>query len=65
MGIRDIGAAKEILKSLRLKVDQKWRNYFGEFVWLGPFFDRHGRRIGITECCFVDDPCAKHREVQP
>ena len=35
-------------------------NHFGEHVWLGPCFDQGGKRIGITDCCFVDDPCVWH-----
>ncbi len=53
-----------VLNSLRWSVDQKVFNCFDEHVWLGPCFDRDGKRIGITDCCFVEDPCERHRAMQ-
>ena len=53
--------AQRLLKSLRWKADMAVVNYFGEHVWLCPCFDSSGKRIGITECCRVSDPCEHHR----
>jgi hypothetical protein len=52
-----------ILKALRWKEDMKIVNDFDEHVWLKPLFV-DGKRIGITDCCFVSDPCPRHREMQ-
>ena len=41
-------------------VDQVVTNHFGERVWLGPRLDAEGKRVGITNCCLVDEPCAHH-----
>ncbi len=57
----DTDAAKSILESLRWKEDMLITNYAGDRVWLGPCLNEHGVRIGITECCFADDPCGKHK----
>lgn len=57
----------EELKSLRWREDMIVTNDFGERVWLKPLLvneryeeDPNGRRIGITDCCFADDPCLRH-----
>jgi len=50
---------KNLLKTLRWKEDMLVTNHFGEHVWLKPCFI-DGKRIGITECCFADDPCQHH-----
>lgn len=54
--------AEKLLRSLRLKADQKWINHFDEHVWLKPCVV-DGVRIGITECCFVESPCPRHAEI--
>ena len=36
---------------------------FGQEVWLRACYDATGKRIGITECCFADDPCDHHRAI--
>lgn len=51
--------AMETLESLRWKEDTKVVNAFGEHVWLKPCF-LNGKRIGITDCCFVNSPCEWH-----
>lgn len=66
---------EEVLKGLRWEEDMKIVNDFDEHVWLKPLYvdadhnavdpDTPGtRRLGITDCCFVSDPCPKHREMQ-
>lgn len=45
------------------KEDDMIANHFNEIVWLKPCSDRDGERIGITECCFADDPCGRHSEM--
>jgi len=52
--------AKQLLKTLRWEADMKVVNDFGEHVWLKPHY-LNGKRIGITDCCFVDSPCERHR----
>lgn len=54
---------EELLKALRWKEDMKIVNDFGEHVWLKPFIV-NGKRIGITDCCFVSEPCPRHRKIQ-
>lgn len=53
--------AEALLGSLRWKADTLVTNYFGEVVWLKPCY-LNGKRIGITDCCFVDDPCERHKD---
>ena len=52
--------AEEILSMLRWKEDMTVINPFGEYVWLKPCLSG-GKRIGITDCCEVKDPCSRHR----
>lgn len=52
--------AAAVLDAARWRVDQPITNHDGERVWLGPCFDKDGKRIGITDCCLVDSPCAHH-----
>ena len=57
--------AELLLASLRGRgPDTIETNHFGERVWLKAAFDQNGKRIGITECCFTDDPCARHAAMQ-
>lgn len=49
-----------LLASLRWECDSQIVNHFGEHVWLGPCLNSEGERIGITDCCFVADPCQRH-----
>ena len=51
---------KKILDSLRWKEDMKVVNPFGDYVWLKPLYVE-GERLGITDCCFVANPCEYHR----
>jgi len=53
---------ESILRSLRWKEDMKVLNAFGEHVWLKPLLV-DGKRIGITDCCFVSDPCDHHKKI--
>lgn len=55
--------ASDLLKALRWREDMLITNDFGERVWLAPCFDKDGNRIGITDCCFEEDPCAWHKSV--
>lgn len=66
---------KSLLESLRWKEDIKVTNRFGEHVWLKSLFvDEHFRsvdpettdanKIGITDCCRVDQPCPRHKAMQ-
>ena len=57
---KDAETIKETLAALRWKEDMAVVNDFGEHVWLGPCFDKDGKRIGITDCCRVDAPCQRH-----
>ena len=54
--------AQLLLKQLRWRADQRIINHFDEDVWLKPCYDSGGKRIGITECCFADNPCPRHRK---
>ena len=38
-------------------------NHDGENVWLKAAFDSDGNRIGVTDCCPVDDPCEVHKSI--
>ena len=62
------------LEGLRWKADMLVTNDFGERVWLKPLFvDEHyrtvdentpgARRIGITDCCFENAPCYRHKKM--
>ena len=51
---------EKIIDFLQWKEDMLVTNDFGERVWLGPCYDEDGKRIGITDCCFEDDPCPHH-----
>lgn len=53
----------EILESLRWKEDMIVINDFGERVWLKPCYNKHNKRIGITDCCFANDPCNWHKKI--
>ena len=55
--------ARRLLWSLRWREDMIVVSPLRQVMWLGPCYDRTGKRIGITECCFVTDPCAKHRSM--
>ena len=55
--------ARRLLWSLRWREDMIVVTPLGQVMWLGPCYNRTGKRIGITECCFVTDPCAKHRSI--
>lgn len=55
--------AEDILAALRWKADMKIVNDFGEHVWLKPLIV-NDKRIGITDCCFVDNPCERHAKLQ-
>ena len=50
---------EELLRQLRWKEDMLITNDFGELVWLKPLFV-DGKRIGITDCCFEEEPCEWH-----
>lgn len=56
--------ARKLLASLRWQADQVVTNDFGERVWLRELFDGD-RRIGITDCCFVEAPCDWHSSFPP
>lgn len=47
------------LGGLRWKEDMRVVSHFGDLIWLKPHY-MAGRRIGITDCCFDDDPCPRH-----
>jgi len=53
---------KTMLEELRWEADTKIVNHFHEHVWLKTLFDADGKRMGITECCLVEDPCGHHRQ---
>ncbi len=55
--------AAAVLDRARWREDMAITNYDGDRVWLGPCFDNDGKRIGITDCCLVDAPCAHHAEI--
>jgi hypothetical protein len=39
-------------------------NHFGERVWLKPCLSETGVRLGVTDCCFQDEPCAEHAALE-
>lgn len=47
------------LRELRWRPDQVVTNHFGQRVWLRERFQGE-QQIGITDCCFADDPCEWH-----
>lgn len=49
-----------LLDSLRWRPGQVVTNHFGDRVFLKAAIEA-GRQIGVTECCFVDDPCPLHK----
>ena len=56
--------AGRLLAALRWDVDQKVINHDGEHVWLKPSLDEAGKRIGITDCCPVANPCERHARLE-
>ena len=54
--------ALELLHSLRWDVDSLVENPFGEVVWLKPCI-QNGVRVGITDCCFAEEPCPHHKQL--
>ncbi len=50
-------------ESLRRKVDTVHTNYDGDRMWLGPSLNAEGKRVGITDCCYVDHECERHRTI--
>lgn len=55
--------AKQLLQNLRWKEDQCVINAFDKRVWLKLCLDMNGKRIGITDCCFADNPCERHKNI--
>lgn len=55
-------AAAATLSRLRWDADSCVVNHFGDRVWLRPFIV-DGERVGITECCFADEPCDRHAKM--
>jgi hypothetical protein len=55
--------AAAVLAENRWGVDRAVTNPFEERVWLGPCVNADGERIGITECCWVEKPCKRHRAI--
>lgn len=55
---------QSILESLRWNEDSMITNYDGEQVWLKACYLDNGARAGITDCCFVDTPCDRHKKIQ-
>lgn len=54
--------AAKLRDSLRWTEDRKIYNHFGDHVWLKAL-SVDGKRVGITECCFVSDPCEHHKRL--
>ena len=54
--------AEQLLASLRWHADMVVVNDFDETVWLKPLIV-DGKRIGITDCCFADNPCDYHKHL--
>jgi hypothetical protein len=50
-----------LLRILSWKPDMVVTNHDGHRVWLKESLDSTGKRDGITDCCFVDDPCERHK----
>lgn len=48
------------LTALRWTEDMLVVNPFGDRVWLKPCFNERNERIGITDCCFAEEPCDWH-----
>jgi len=64
-----------VYRSLNWKADMKIINDFGEHVWLKPLYvdnnykavepsHPEAKRSGITDCCFVNNPCDRHKKMQ-
>ena len=53
--------AAKLLDSLRWREDMVVVNDFDERVWLKPCLNEAGVRVGITDCCFANDPCERHK----
>lgn len=53
------------LEKLRWHEDMAVYNPFGEHVWLRACYDASGKRIGITDCCPVSEPCPLHAAMTP
>ena len=58
-----VAEAKQLLQHLRWKEDDCVINCFDEKVWLKPCFGANGNRIGITDCCFANNPCGRHKKM--
>ena len=56
--------AQGLLESLRWKADGLITNHFGERVWLKEVAATATVIRHITDCCFEDDPCERHRAMQ-
>jgi hypothetical protein len=59
----DPNSAQVLLESLRWDVDSLITNHEDERVWLKACLDADGKRIGITDCCYADDPCPHHAAI--
>jgi len=70
----DVREAELLIEALSWKEDMQIVNDFDEHVWLKPLFVNENftpvdpstpgaRRIGITDCCFVNTPCARHQNL--
>lgn len=58
----NVKQVKHLLNVLRWDVDQVVvSSTFSELVWLKACVDESGERIGITDCCFANDPCEYHK----
>jgi hypothetical protein len=58
----EVEESKMLLKSLRWEKDMIVVTAFDEKVWLKDLYDGE-KLLGITECCYSDDPCEYHLEL--
>jgi hypothetical protein len=56
-------AESVLLDALRWREDMQVTNHEGEGVWLRPSLNASDERTGVTDCCFAEAPCDRHRHV--
>lgn len=57
-------AIDALMRSLQWQADDAIINPDGDHVWLKPsYHPETGKRIGITDCCLVSNPCEHHARV--
>lgn len=57
----EVVSVTELLQALRDETapDRKFTTPHGDYVWLKKC-EVNGKILGVTDCCFVSDPCDYH-----